>query len=336
MKHPFIDRVKIHARAGRGGDGCVSFRREKYEPRGGPDGGGGGRGGSVVLEASSQLATLIDFYYLPISRAPSGGRGRGKKQQGRDGKDLILKVPRGTIVKKAEDESFVADLVADGQKFVLARGGKGGRGNSSFATSTNQAPREAEAGAAGEEGDFVLELKLIADVGLIGYPNAGKSSLISRLSSAHPRIAAYPFTTLNPALGVMESGGEERLVLADIPGLVEGAHRNVGLGHGFLKHIERTRVLLMVIDMGGEEGRKPWEDYRSLRRELALYKKELSRRPFLTAANKMDLPEAEANLKRFLRETRLSAGKVVPVSAKEGTGLEKLREVLFKLAEPRR
>lgn len=300
-------------------------------PRGGPDGGGGGKGGSVVLESSSQLATLIDFYYVPISRAPHGGRGLGKKQQGRDGKDLVLKVPRGTIVKKAEDGSFLADLVADGQKFVLAKGGKGGRGNSSFATSTNQAPREAEEGGAGEEGDFVLELKLIADVGLIGYPNAGKSSLISRLSSAHPRIAAYPFTTLNPVLGVMEGEGGERLVLADIPGLVEGAHRNVGLGHDFLKHIERTRILLMVIDMGGEEGRKPWSDYRSLRRELALYSKDLSRRSFLTAANKMDLPGAEANLQRFLREARLSAGKVAAVSAKEGTGLEELRRALFRL-----
>ncbi len=336
MKHSFIDRVKIHARAGRGGDGCVSFRREKYEPRGGPDGGSGGKGGDVILQSSGQLATLIDYYYLPRVHASPGGRGGGKNRRGRDGKNLVVKVPRGTLVRKAEDGSLLVDLAEEEQRFVLVRGGKGGRGNASFATATEQAPREAEAGTPGEEGFFALELKLIADVGLVGCPNAGKSSLISRLSNARPRIASYPFTTLKPVLGVMTGPEEERLVLADIPGLLEGAHRNEGLGHDFLKHIERTRILLLVIDMAGEEGRTPWSDYRDLRRELALYDRKLSRRPFLTAANKMDLPGAGANLEIFIKRTRLPADRVLPVSAREGFGLEKLRAAIFRLSAGRR
>ncbi len=325
----------MRARAGRGGNGCVSFRREKFVPRGGPDGGRGGKGGDVVLVARGEVTSLLDCYYRPLLFAPDGENGRGKNQTGKDGSDLEVTLPRGTLVKDPETDRVLGDLVAEGQTLTLARGGKGGRGNSSFATSTRQAPRFAEKGEPGEEGVFLLELKLIADIGLVGYPNAGKSSLIARLSRARPKIAPYPFTTLTPVLGVMEGALGRRLTIADIPGLVEGAHENVGLGHDFLRHIERTRALVMVLDIAGVDGRTPLDDYRSLRTELKLHNPLLSAKPFLVAANKMDLPEARGKLKGFLRSSRLAKARVFPVSALTGEGTEGLQKAIFALAAER-
>ncbi|HOO77625.1 MAG TPA: GTPase ObgE [bacterium] len=333
MKKTFIDRARITVKAGDGGNGCISFRREKYVPRGGPNGGDGGRGGDVVLEASSQVPTLIDLYFRPNLRAERGGHGRGKNQHGRGGADLVIKVPRGTMVRDDSSRETIADLVEDGQRHLLARGGRGGRGNARFATSTRQAPRFAEEGGEGEEGIFWLELRLIADAGLVGYPNAGKSTLISRLSHARPRIASYPFTTLTPVLGVAEDDDLRTLTLADIPGLIEGAHADVGLGHDFLRHIERTRLLLFVLDMAGAEGRDPLDDFRHLREELKLYNPLLEQREFLVAANKMDLPGAAANLERFRAEAGVPDSKIYPVSAREGTGLDRLKPALFAAVE---
>ncbi len=323
----------MRVRAGRGGNGCVSFRREKYVPRGGPNGGSGGKGGDVVLLASGDVTSLLDCYYRPLLFAAGGENGRGKTQHGKNGRDLTVTLPRGTLVKDPETDRSLGDLVTEGQTLIIARGGKGGRGNASFATSTRQTPRFAEKGEPGEEGVFLLELKLIADIGLAGYPNAGKSSLISRLSRARPRIAPYPFTTLSPVLGVMEDADGQRLTIADIPGLVEGAHENVGLGHDFLRHIERTRVLVMVLDIAGVDGRAPLDDYRSLRSELKLHNPLLSAKPFLVAANKMDLAGADDNLKRFLSSSRLAKGRVFPISALSGEGLEQLKKALFTLGE---
>ena len=333
MKKKFIDRVQIRAQAGRGGNGCLSFRREKYVPRGGPDGGDGGKGGSVFLIASDQVSTLIDFYYRPRIKAGNGAHGRGKKKAGKVGRDLIIKVPRGTAVKDPAGGRLLQDLTEEGQKFLLVRGGRGGRGNARFTTSTRQAPRIAEAGEEGEERDFLLELKLIADVGLVGYPNAGKSTLISRLSSARPRIAAYPFTTLAPVLGIMQGEGFSRLTLADIPGLIEGAHQNAGLGHDFLRHIERTRGLLYVLDMAGVDGRSPLEDFRSLRRELELHNRDLIEKPFLVAGNKMDLPAGRTNLETFKTSVGFGPERIFPVSALKEEGLEELKAALFRLLE---
>ncbi len=331
MKKPFIDRARIKIEAGKGGNGCISFRREKFVPRGGPDGGGGGRGGSVFLQVSSSVPTLIDFYFRPYWKAPSGASGQGKKKQGKTGEDLVIPVPRGTIVREESTGRIVGDLVEDGRRLLLARGGRGGKGNASYATSTRQAPRIAQKGEAGEEGSYLLELKLIADIGLVGYPNAGKSTLISRITRAHPRIAAYPFTTLSPVLGMVTREFSAPLVVADIPGLIEGAHQDVGLGHDFLRHIERTRALLLVLDMAGVDARPPLHDYRSLRRELKLHNEELVRKPFLVAANKMDLPEASGKLARFLKSSRLTPRRVFPISAQTGEGLEELKEALFSL-----
>lgn len=332
MKNTFFDRIRITAKAGRGGDGCVSFRREKYVPRGGPDGGNGGSGGDVVLEASGQTASLRDFYFRPMLDAPRGMHGRGKKKSGLSGADLVVKVPRGTMIRTVPEGKLLHDLVEEGERFVLVRGGKGGRGNAVFATSTHQAPREAEKGEEGEEGVFLLELRLIADVGLVGWPNAGKSTLISRISAAKPRIAAYPFTTLSPVLGVMEAAGGAQLTVADIPGLIEGAHANIGLGHDFLRHIERTRLLIFILDMAASEGRDPLEDFSSLRRELKLYDPALAERPYLVAANKMDLPQASANLERFRVSAPAARAEIIPVSAREGKGITKLKEAVFALA----
>lgn len=323
----------MRVRAGRGGNGCVSFRREKFVPRGGPDGGRGGKGGDVVLAALGDVSSLLDCYYRPLLYAADGENGRGKNQTGRNGQDLTVTLPRGTLIKDPETGRILGDLVDEGQALTIARGGKGGRGNSSFATSTRQAPRFAEKGEPGEEGVFLLELKLIADIGLVGYPNAGKSSLITRLSHARPKVAPYPFTTLSPVLGVMEGPGGERLTIADIPGLVEGAHENVGLGHDFLRHIERTRALVMVLDVAGVDGRTPLDDYRSLRTELKLHNPLLSAKPFLVAANKMDLEGARENLPRFLSSSRLAKARVFPASALTGEGLEDLQKALFALME---
>jgi len=333
LKSPFIDRVRIDARGGDGGNGCLSFRREKYVPRGGPDGGNGGSGGDVILEASRQVPTLIDFYYRPILKAPRGRHGRGKKQTGRGGDPLVVKVPCGTLVRAEADGKILHDLVEEGERFTLVRGGKGGRGNAAFTSSTRQAPRIVEEGQPGEEGIFFLELRLIADAGLVGYPNAGKSTLLSRLSRARPKIASYPFTTLSPVLGILENDEGERLTIADIPGLIEGAHANVGLGHDFLRHVTRTRFLIFVLDMAGEEGRDPLDDFRSLRRELKLYDPTLAQRPYLVAANKMDRPSAPESLVGFLAGLgRTPPGGVWPISAREGMGLEELAQAVLALA----
>lgn len=333
LKKPFIDRVRISARAGRGGNGCVSFRREKYVPRGGPDGGRGGRGGDVILEASEQVGGLTAFYYQPQLKAAPGGHGRGKQMTGANGGDLIRPAPLGTMVRRVVSGEVVADLVEPGQRVILARGGRGGRGNSSFASTTNRAPRISEPGEPGEEGDFELELKILAEVGLVGYPNAGKSTLISQISRARPRIADYPFTTLSPHPGMVEDleGWRDPITVADIPGLIKDAHCGVGLGHEFLRHIERSRILLYVIDLAGVDGRDPSDDYANLQRELGLYQPELCRRPFLVAGNKMDLAPAGAGYRKFIRQTGLPPDRVFPVSALTGTGLEELVSSLFRL-----
>ena len=282
----FVDRVKIYVKAGDGGPGCVSFRREKYVPRGGPDGGDGGDGGDVILLADPQLLTLYDFYHQVHFRAENGRPGQGKKMKGRDGEDLILRVPVGTVVMDAETGEVLGDLTEPYQTLVVARGGKGGRGNAHFATPTRQAPRFAEPGKPGEERWLILELKLIADVGLVGLPNAGKSTLLSRISAARPKIADYPFTTLEPNLGVVKLPEGETFVVADLPGLIEGAHKGVGLGHEFLRHIERTKVLLFVLSVDRED---LYADYQTLRKELELYNPALLQKDHLIAINKVDL-----------------------------------------------
>ncbi|MGD9874483.1 MAG: GTPase ObgE [Kiritimatiellia bacterium] len=321
----FKDKVRIYATAGNGGSGSASFRREKFIPKGGPDGGDGGRGGDITIHANKDVDSLVDLYFMPHQRAGHGGAGRGKQCTGKDGASLDLLVPCGTVVRNAETGEYVGEVVAEGDSLRIARGGRGGLGNMHFKSSTHQAPREFTPGEKGEEFTLILELKMVADVGLIGYPNAGKSTLLSKISRARPKIAAYPFTTLNPVIGIVELDDERRLRVADIPGLIEGAHKGVGLGHDFLRHIERTRYLLFVIDMGGMDGRKPVEDYFNLRHELRMYRPELDERPYFIVANKMDLPEASENLAEF----KLTAGEnPIEISAEQGDGIEKVIEAL--------
>src|ERR1700737_1646440 len=320
----FVDQIRIQAKAGDGGSGCVSFRREKFVPKGGPDGGDGGKGGDIILETDVHTDTLGDFFYRPLLRAKSGRHGMGKDMYGRAGVESVFKVPVGTVVYRysagtmnvSENETetsndspetpsaaqeILVDLSEPGQRFVLCQGGAGGKGNTHFKSSRNRVPRQFTEGDPGEEGDFLLELRMIADVGLVGYPNAGKSTLLGRLSAAHPKVAPYPFTTLNPLVGGVEFDDYQRLTVADIPGLIEGAHRNVGLGHDFLRHIVRCKLLILVLDAGGSEGRSPLADLGSLRRELALYDPKLSERPWMIVANKMDLPEAKDTLQLLRR-----------------------------------
>lgn len=294
----FVDQVKIFVQAGRGGSGCISFRREKYVPRGGPDGGDGGDGGDVILVADPQVHTLYDFYHQTHFKAENGKHGMGKKMKGKDGENLILKVPIGTIVKDAETGEILGDLIKAGQTLIVAKGGKGGKGNAHFATPTRQAPRIAEPGKPGEERWLILELKLIADVGLVGFPNAGKSTLLSRISAAKPKIADYPFTTLEPNLGVVRLWEGYTFVVADLPGLIEGAHKGLGLGHEFLKHIERTRVLLYVLDLSHES--KIIKDFEILKDELKFYNPKLLEKPYLIALNKVDLISDLEKLREFL------------------------------------
>ncbi|MDN5294304.1 MAG: GTPase [Eubacteriales bacterium] len=329
----FYDYAKIFVQGGRGGDGAVAFRREKYVPDGGPYGGDGGDGGSVILEADEGLRTLVDFRYQRHYRAERGEHGKGKKMHGRNGEDLILRVPVGTVVRDAATGEVLADLVRHRQRVVVARGGRGGRGNARFATSTNKAPDFAEKGEPGEERWLELELKLLADVGLVGFPNAGKSTLIAAVSAARPKIADYPFTTLTPNLGVVRVGEGMSFVMADIPGLIEGAHAGAGLGHEFLRHIERTRLLVHVVDMSGLEGRDPVEDFQVINRELALYNPRLAERPQIVAANKMDLSPAAENLRRF-QEVYGKDYEIFPISAVTRAGLDALiQRVAEKLAE---
>jgi len=320
----FVDQVVVYLRGGKGGDGAVSFRREKYVPKGGPDGGDGGDGGDVIFRVDPQLSTLIDFRYQKHLRAGNGEPGQGKNRHGRRGKDLIVGVPPGTLIR--EDEQVLVDLVRPGQEAVVARGGRGGRGNARFLSSREKVPRIAEKGEAGQEREVRLELKLLADVGLVGYPNAGKSTLLSRVSAARPKTAPYPFTTLEPSLGVV-SVGDYSFVMADIPGLIEGAHRGTGLGHDFLRHLERTRLLVHVIDAAATGGRDPVQDYCAINRELQLYGGRLASLPQVVAANKMDLPQAEANFARLQKEL---ANQPLPVSAVTGAGVDELLRAVVK------
>ena len=362
----FVDRIKVFAQAGDGGRGCVSFRREKFVPRGGPDGGDGGRGGDVILRADVHTDNLSNLFYEPLIKAKSGAHGQGKKKHGRAAIPKVVKVPVGTVVYRAAapiprndddmdarnggiagqarrlslmDDSLPAggapalqqddasdpifDLTHDGEEFILCQGGGGGKGNVHFKSSRNRAPVQYTEGEEGEQGHFLLELRTMADAALVGYPNAGKSTLLGKISAAHPKVAPYPFTTLHPVVGVIDFDGYRRASIADIPGLIEGAHRNVGLGHDFLRHITRCRILLFILDIAGSEGRHPIEDLQNLRREIDLYDPRLSERPWYVVANKMDLPEAAENLRAL--EQRFPDLEIVAISADRSDGIAELR-----------
>src|SRR5947199_6373186 len=371
----FVDRIKVFAQAGSGGRGCVSFRREKFVPKGGPDGGDGGRGGDVVLMADQHVDNLSNLFYEPIIKAKNGGHGQGKKMHGRSAPAKIVKVPVGTIVyqlqnadrgsrieargrklktpnvqdqtpnAKAHDANAdlpaihnpksemepIVDLAHHSQEFVLCRGGAGGKGNVHFKSSRNRAPRQYTEGEEGEQGHFLFELRTIADAGLVGYPNAGKSTLLRGISAARPKVASYPFTTLHPIIGVVELPGYRRVTIADIPGLIEGAHRDLGLGHDFLRPITRCRFLLFVIDVGGSEGRNPVEDLQHLRREIHLYDRRLSQRPWFVIANKMDLPNAQENLNALRK--KFPKIDIVPISAAKAEGIDELKKELAEWLE---
>jgi GTPase len=384
----FIDEIKIYARAGHGGKGCIAFHREAYITKGGPSGGNGGRGGSVILQADHDLNNLIGQYYQPRLIARDGEHGMGKGMDGHAGKDLVVKVPCGTLVWKLpqkpklegedEDETepekpmfkssisqrpvirsakgvfareidlsqegaeepaetdeekgeLVADLTEHGQQFVLCKGGRGGLGNRNFATAARQTPRFAQPGEPGDEGDYLFELRIMAEVGLVGYPNAGKSTLLTAISKARPKIAPYPFTTLHPQIGIVEYPDWHRLTVCDVPGLIEGAHRNVGLGHEFLRHIQRCKVLVLLLDMAGTDGRKPWDDYKQLLVELELYDPALLEKPRLVIANKIDEAVAEKNLKQF--KTKIKKVRLLPISAAFDEGMEKFRQTIREAVE---
>jgi len=353
----FVDRIRVFAQAGNGGRGCVSFRREKFVPKGGPDGGDGGRGGDVVLRADRHVDNLSSLFYEPLIKAGNGGHGQGKKMHGRSAAAKIVKVPAGTIVyavreedrekrstlnaqrstpnkseiRSQKSEILVVDLTRDGQEFVLCHGGAGGKGNVHFKSSRNRAPRQYTEGEEGEQGHFLLELRTIADGALVGYPNAGKSTLLRKISAARPKVAAYPFTTLHPIIGVVEFPDYRRAMIADIPGLIDGAHRGLGLGHEFLRHITRCQILLFVIDIAGSEGRNPTEDLRNLRREIDLYDPLLSKRPWYIIANKMDLEAARENLRAL--QNRFSTVEIGAVSAQTGEGMDELKAKLEKWLE---
>jgi GTPase len=323
----FIDEAKFFVKAGDGGNGCVSFRREKFVPLGGPDGGDGGNGGSVYIETSRRLYSLIDFKYRSHFLADRGGGGQGKKKHGRSGKDFVLQVPPGSLVYDAETGELLADLAAEGDRFTAASGGRGGRGNTHFASAHNRAPRFAQKGEPGEERWLRIELKLLADVGLIGLPNAGKSTLLSRLSAATPKIASYPFTTLEPQLGVLEFAAGERCIIADIPGLIEDAHQGAGLGHKFLRHVERTRMLLHVLDASGQEG-DPLGQYQVLENELRQYKEELLSKQRLVLLNKIDLLPETAEVEKLRGVLAEKGIETMTISALTGEGVEQLKEFL--------
>lgn len=363
----FVDHIRIFAKAGDGGNGCASFRREKYVPKGGPDGGDGGNGGDVVLIVDPNTDNLRSYFYKARFRAEKGVAGQGQKMTGRSGKPLVLKVPPGTVVYRtsapqskarrngdvdeldeelidtqddspapeteaeaaAPEDELIADLTEAGQKFVLCQGGIGGKGNWRFRTDTNQAPIEFTEGTKGEEGWFYLELRRIADAGLVGFPNAGKSTLLGAISNASPKVASYPFTTLTPMLGVVDFPDFHKATVADIPGLIEGAHRNVGLGHDFLRHISRCSIFLFVVDTAGVDMRDPVSDIQILRQELKLYDDRLSSRPWLIVANKTDLPESAAHLEAL--RNRFPKQEIIPISADTGQGLEALKSRLADL-----
>lgn len=325
----FVDHVKIFIKGGDGGDGMVAFRREKYVPNGGPAGGDGGRGGNVIFEVEEGLRTLMDFRYKRHFKADRGDHGQSKGMHGRGAEDLIVKVPPGTVVMAEEGGPVLADLVEHGQRAVIAKGGRGGRGNCRFATPQNPAPELSEKGEPGQEIEVVLELKVLADVGLVGFPSVGKSTLLSVVSAAKPKIAAYHFTTIVPNLGMVETTDGRSFAMADLPGLIEGASQGVGLGHQFLRHIERTRVIVHVIDMSGIEGRDPYDDYVTINEELRQYNLRLTERPQLIVANKMDMPDAEENLAEFRKKLPENV-KIFPISALSRKGLN---ELLFAVAD---
>lgn len=329
IKIMFVDQVKIYVKAGNGGDGMVAFRREKFVPNGGPAGGDGGKGADVVFVVDEGLRTLVDFRFKRIFKAEHGEHGMSKSMHGRGAEDLVVKVPQGTIVKDIDTGEIIADLVAHGQRAVIAKAGRGGRGNKRFATPANPAPELSENGEPGQERNVQLELKVLADVGLVGFPSVGKSTLLSVVSAARPKIAAYHFTTIVPNLGMVDAGDGRSFVMADLPGLIEGASQGVGLGHQFLRHIERTRVIVHVIDMSGSEGRVPYEDYMAINNELEQYNLRLMERPQIIVANKMDMPDAEENLNEF--KTKIAEDiPVFPISAVTKAGL---RELLLAIAD---
>lgn len=329
IKIMFVDQVKIYVKAGNGGDGMVAFRREKFVPNGGPAGGDGGKGADVVFVVDEGLRTLVDFRFKRIFKAEHGEHGMSKSMHGRGAEDLVVKVPQGTIVKDIDTGEIIADLVAHGQRAVIAKAGRGGRGNKRFATPANPAPELSENGEPGQERNVQLELKVLADVGLVGFPSVGKSTLLSVVSAARPKIAAYHFTTIVPNLGMVDAGDGRSFVMADLPGLIEGASQGVGLGHQFLRHIKRTRVIVHVIDMSGSEGRVPYEDYMAINNELEQYNLRLMERPQIIVANKMDMPDAEENLNEF--KTKIAEDiPVFPISAVTKTGL---RELLLAIAD---
>lgn len=332
----FVDHIKVFARAGKGGDGIVHFHRGKFRPKGGPDGGDGGKGGDVVLLVDNSTDSLRAFFYNSKLAAEDGAAGQGALCTGKAGKDGVFRVPAGLVISRVvENESgetaqeHVTDLTEVGQRYVLCKGGRGGKGNDHFKSPTNQAPRECTPGAPGEEGFFMFELRSIADAGLVGFPNAGKSTMLTKLSAARPKIANYPFTTLEPHVGVVIFDENRRGTIADIPGLIEGAHADVGLGHDFLRHIMRCRLLLFVVDTPGSEARDPVKDIETLRTEIKLYSEELSKRPWCIIANKMDLSGADENLEAL--KNRFKRVKILPVSANEGTGMDKLKAHLEKI-----
>lgn len=329
----FIDRARIFVQSGKGGDGMSSFRHEKFVPKGGPNGGDGGQGGNVVLVANRNVNTLVDFRFRRLFKAKPGGKGEGSNKYGRNAEDLVITVPLGTIVKDEETGQVMADLSRDGQRAIVAKGGRGGRGNWHFRTSANRTPTFAERGEPGEERWLRLELKVLADVGLLGYPSVGKSSILRKVSAAQPEVAAYHFTTLNPILGVVNLPDHRSFVMADIPGLIDGASEGVGLGHDFLRHIERTKILIHVIDVSGIEGRDPIEDYEKINAELAKYSEKLSRKQQIVAANKIDLLGDSDNLERLMDYMAAHGVEVYPICAMTGEGMDKLLERVWTMLE---
>jgi GTPase len=323
---PFIDEALIYVKAGDGGNGCVSFRREKFIPKGGPDGGKGGRGGDVEILCDKHIRTLLDFRYRKRYEADKGEQGMGGMKSGHDAETLLMRVPCGTQIFDADTNELIVDMLEDGQKITIVRGGDGGFGNDHYKSSTNQAPKKALPGWPGEERNLRLELKLLADVGLVGCPNAGKSSLLSRISAAHPKIASYPFTTKEPNLGIVQVDEYTNFVAADIPGLLEGAHKGIGLGISFLKHIERTKVLIHIIDAAGVDQRRPIDDYYAINKELSSYSDKLTSLPQVVVLNKIDLPDS----KEYIKEFQKAGIDYLCISCATNTGMQ---EVIYKVAE---
>lgn len=327
----FVDKAKVYVKGGDGGDGLIAFRREKYVPEGGPGGGDGGKGGDVIFRVDEGLRTLMDFRYQRHFKAKRGEKGRNKSQHGANAENMVVRIPPGTVLIDDDSGEIIADLTRHGQQVVVARGGRGGRGNIRFATPNNPAPELAENGEEGQERYVVMELKVMADIGLVGFPSVGKSTLLSVVSAAQPKIGAYHFTTITPNLGVVDVGDGRSFVMADLPGLIEGAHEGVGLGHEFLRHVERTRVIIHVVDMSGSEGRDPFEDWQKINEEIRLYNPVLAERPQIVAANKMDMPDSQDNLEAFreqVKEVRPDL-EIMPISSLTRQGIQ---ELLYRAA----